>query len=180
MHARALPFAVITAAVTAIAVTALPWFNLKKIGLDISWNGLGIASDPYLDLAPHGRGWLIVAACVLAGLTGLVALMPSPAAKPLTRMMAGASAVGAALAALVPVAIWIWPSWYFGTVQDHLKLPDDSPIGVSKLILSALILILLLLAGLCAGLFVERSENFTIGRPTKPSSRLTNPSDTRS
>ena len=165
MQNRALPFAVIIASVTAIAVTALPWFDLTRLGIDISWNGLGIASDPELDLAPNGRGWLIVAACVIAGLTGLVALMPSPAAKPLARLMAGVATVGAALATLVPVIIWIWPSWYFGAFQDHLGLPEDAPISVSKPILSMLILMLLLLTGLCAGLFIERSEG-SIPRPS--------------
>lgn len=172
MQTRALPFAVITAAVTAIAVTALPWFNLDRLGIDISWNGLGIASEPDLDLAPNGRGWLIVAACVVAVLTGLVALMPSPSATPLARMMAGISGIGAALAALVPIVIWIWPSWYFGSFQDHLGLPSDQPLTVNKLILSALIVILLLLAGLCAGLFIERSE----GLPATGSPRRQTPS----
>lgn len=161
MQNRALPFAVIAAAVTAIAVTALPWFDLGRLGLDISWNGLGIASDPdpeLDDLAPNGRGWLIVTACVIAGVTGLVALMSAPAAKQLTRLMAAVSAGAAFLAALVPIAIWIWPSWYFGNFQDHLGLPEDNPITVSKPILSVLIVILLLLAALCAGLWVERSE----------------------
>ncbi|ALG84196.1 hypothetical protein [Gordonia phthalatica] len=158
MQNRALPFAVIIASVTAIAVTALPWFNLNRIGIEISWNGLGIASDQVLDLAPNGRGWLIVAACVITGLTGLVALMPSPSAKPLARMMAGVSTGASALATLVPIVIWIWPSWYFGSFQDHLELPDDAPIGVNKLILGFLILTLILLTGLCAGLFIERSE----------------------
>lgn len=158
MQNRALPFAVIIASVTAIAVTALPWFNLSRLAIDISWNGLGIASDPDLDLAPHGRGWLIVAACVISGLTGLVALMPTPSVQSVVRSMAAVSAVCAALAVLVPVIIWIRPSWYFGSFQDHLRLPDDAPISVNKLILSVLILVLILLAGLCAGLFIEHSE----------------------
>ncbi|MGB3695848.1 MAG: hypothetical protein WBA05_00295 [Gordonia sp. (in: high G+C Gram-positive bacteria)] len=167
MPSRALPFAVITAALTAIAVTALPWFNLRKLGMDASWNGLGMGtvSRQDLGLAPNARGWLIVAAAVFAVLAGLVALMPSATARPLGRIMAAVAAVGATAAAFVPIAIWIRPSWYFGDFLSGLGFYADAEvdISVSKVILTALIVILLLLAGLCAALFVERSQTAPVG-----------------
>lgn len=162
MQSRALPYAVITAAITAIAVTALPWFNLRKLGMDASWNGLGMGtvSRQDLGLAPNARGWLIVAAAALAALAGLVALMPSPTARPLGRVMAAVSAVGATAAAFVPIAVWIWPSWYFGDFLAGLGFyaNADVDISVSKAILTALIVVLLVLAVLCAALFVDRSQ----------------------
>lgn len=165
MPSRALPFAVITAALTAIAVTALPWFNLRKLGMDASWNGLGMGtvSRQDLGLAPNARGWLIVAAAVFAVLAGLVALMPSATARPLGRIMAAVAAVGATAAAFVPIAIWIRPSWYFGDFLSGVGIEAEVDISVSKVILTALIVILLFLAGLCAALFVERSQTAPVG-----------------
>ncbi|EGD56522.1 hypothetical protein [Gordonia neofelifaecis] len=159
MQSRTLPFAVVITAVTGIAVTALPWFNLHSVGLDASWNGLGMGTVDANDLgiAPSGRGWLIVAACALAGLAGLAALMPSPKARPVARVMAAVAAVGATAAAFVPIAIWIWPSWYFGDFLDGLGL-SSADIGVSTAILIALIVIMLILAALCTALFIDRSE----------------------
>ncbi|NLG45974.1 hypothetical protein [Gordonia sp. (in: high G+C Gram-positive bacteria)] len=159
MQTRALPYAVLTVAITAIAVTALPWFNLRNAGFDISWNGLGMASADADGLAPHGRGWLIVAACLIAVLAALTALMPAPAAKPLARLLSAIAAVGAIAAAFVPIAVWIWPSWYFGDFESDLGFTPEDGLTVDKLILGILAAVLLLLAALSAALFVDRTED---------------------
>ncbi|WFN93921.1 hypothetical protein [Gordonia sihwensis] len=161
MQSRALPFAVIAAAVTGIAVTALPWFDLRRLGMDASWNGLGIGTVSQSDLgvAPAGRGWLIVAACALAALAGIVALLPAAKAQSIGRVLAGVAAVGSTAAAFVPIAVWIWPSWYFAGFLDGLGLSDAQElVTVSKAILIGLIVILLILAALCGALFIDRSE----------------------
>ncbi|MGB6039814.1 MAG: hypothetical protein WBG39_08180 [Gordonia sp. (in: high G+C Gram-positive bacteria)] len=171
MQSRALGFAVIITAVTAIAVTALPWFNLNSFGLQAHWNGLGLGniSHDELDVAPNGRGWLIVGASAFAILAALAAFLTAPSARPIARLMAGLAAIGATAASLVPIAIMIWPSWYFGSFQQDLGM-TNIPLEVSNVILVALIVILLVLAVLCAALFVERTEDHPIGeRPARPS-----------
>lgn len=159
MQIRALPYAVLTVAITAIAVTALPWFDLRSLGVDISWNGLAMASADADGLAPHGRGWLIVAASMIAILAALTTLMPAPGAKPLARLLSAFAAVGAIAAAFVPIAVWIWPSWYFGDFQSDLGFTPEDGLSVNKLILGILAAVLLLLAALCAALFVDRTED---------------------
>lgn len=170
MQPRVLPFAVIVAAATAIAVTALPWFNLNNLGVQASWNGLGFGSisKSDLDVSPNGRGWLIVGAAAFTILTALAALMSAPAARPIARLMAAISTIGATVASFVPIAILIWPSWYFGNFLSDLGLTTDQ-VSVSTVIMVVLVVILLVLAALCAALFVERTDDDPIGERHIPS-----------
>ncbi|MGO3326011.1 hypothetical protein [Gordonia sp. (in: high G+C Gram-positive bacteria)] len=150
---RLFPFATIVAAATAIALTTLPWMNLKSAGLDLSWNGLGIGASEIadLDVSPEGRGWLVVAACVVAILAALISLMPAPSAAPLSRLANVIAAVATTIGALVPLAVMIWPSWFYGDLETKLGAPNLAEFAApSKMILIPLTLVMLLTAALCA------------------------------
>lgn len=149
---RLFPFATIVAAAVAIALTALPWVNLKNLGVDLSWNGLGIGDSEIsdLDIGPNGRGWLIVAAAVVAMLAALISLMPAPSARPLARLANAIAAVACTLGALVPIAVMIWPNWYYGDLAEQIGAPDLADHAApSKMILIPLTLVMLLTATLC-------------------------------
>ncbi|WOC11249.1 hypothetical protein [Gordonia sp. MP11Mi] len=149
---RLFPFATIVAAATAIALTALPWTTLKSLGLDLSWNGFGMGDSEVADLGvgPAGRGWLVVAAAVVAMLAALISLMPAPSARPLSRLANAIGAVVCILGAAVPVAVMIWPGWYFGDLPEQLGAPDLAEFAApSKAILIPLTLVMLLTAALC-------------------------------
>ncbi|WP_186290583.1 hypothetical protein [Gordonia zhaorongruii] len=168
-QSRLIPFATISAAATAIALTALPWVDLKPLGLDISWNGLAMSSatgsDP--DIGPAGRGWLVIAACVVALLAALISLMPAPSARPFARLANVIAAVAAFLGALVPMAVMIWPQWYYGDLLDGLGLNDNlisDLIPPSKPILVILTIAMLITAAMCA--YAARSTTPSPDRPS--------------
>ncbi|WP_336792728.1 hypothetical protein [Gordonia malaquae] len=115
MQSRLYPFAAIIAAVTSIALTALPWISLAPLGLDWSWNGLAMASvDLGDDLGVVGVGWAVVAAAVAAILAALIGLMPSPKVRPLLPLANAVAAAACALAALAPLITLIWPAVFYG------------------------------------------------------------------
>ena len=151
MQSRLLPYATIAAAVTAIALTALPWFDLKPLGLDVSWNGLGMSSDDALttegvaDIAPAGRGWLVIAACAVSILAALISLMPSPAARPFAQVANTIGAVAAVLGALVPIIILANPDWFYGDLLDQLgaaEMRDELSVSAPVLVSTAVAMLL--------------------------------------
>ena len=153
-QSRLFPFATIAAAATAIALTALPWLSLRDIGFDLAWNGFGIGTSEGLDgLAPAARGWWIVAAAGVAILAALVCLTPSERARPLDRPATAVGAVAAMLGACVPIAVLIWPDWYYGDFLTEIGLRDPQVremIGPSAGTLVPITVVMLLTAGLCA------------------------------
>ena len=153
-QSRLFPFATIVAAATAIALTSLPWLSLRQIGFDLSWNGLGLGTSAELDgLAPAARGWWIVGAAVIAILAALFSLAPSEKLRSLSRPANGAAAVVAVLGAFVPIAVLIWPDWYYGDFLTDIGLRDPHDRGMIHPSAGTLVptaLVMLLVAALCA------------------------------
>ncbi|GAA4674396.1 hypothetical protein [Gordonia humi] len=157
---RLFPFATIVAAATAIALTALPWMSLRPVGFDVSWNGLGMGGLAGVDdFAPAGRGWLVIAASIVAILAALISLMPAVQAQPVARLANAAAAVVCVLGAFVPVAVMIWPGWYSNNVLDQVGLvPFGTELGPSKAVLIPLTVVMLLTAALCAYSATDRGR----------------------
>ncbi len=152
MQSRLYPFATIIAAVTSIALTALPWVRLDPLGIPASWNGLGMAdTDVGMDMGVVGVGWAVVAACVVAVLAALISLMPSPKVRPLVPLANAVAAAACALSALAPIITLIWPSAYYGDLFTNLGASDlTSEVPLNTAVIVSTTVAVLVTALVCA------------------------------